>query len=164
MYNYKSRELIGLFLTTIFAYSVTSPHIYGYGGGDHKNQLLLVKHTINEIYLINDWYVNAGTAVNSPRFYYTHLLATHSQLLGVANTFHIFYILASLGILLGIYIFIGEIFDDELSAIIVCGIFLMGQISLPLTPPFPPFASLAGKRLINPALIPSYLALPLLLF
>jgi hypothetical protein len=162
--KYSPKQLTALFIATVSAYVLMSPHIYGYGGGDHKNQLVLVKHTLNGAYLANDWYVNAGTAVTSPRFYYNYLIAIPGQLIGLPATFHILYILVSIGVLWSIYLLISEVFNDELTGVVVCGILLMGKVSIPVTPPFPPFISLAGKQWFPTLLKPSYAALPILIF
>lgn len=137
------------------SYLVTTPSIYKYAVGNQASQLPLVKHAMDPSYLVNDWVVSLRTGITAPKYYYTQTVAFISELIGLPVAVFILYATSLITIIVGIWIFIDEIFNDKLAATITVGLFLSHLATVPIII-YPP--DLGGNHLIQDYLLPSHVA------
>jgi hypothetical protein len=157
--SYSRRQLFILIAVICLAYIITTPPIYRYFVSNQTVHLPIVKNTLNPSYLEADWYVNSANGFDSPRFFYTRLIALLSQVVGLPAAVLLLYILATITTILALWILIHEIFNDALVATITVGITLgLHLVASPLPPP-----NLGGNSLIGSYLDPDKIANPLVL-
>ena len=140
-----------VFLIIFFLISVYIHKFYRYGISDHNEQIPIIMRIIDGTYLINDWFVNQNINF-SPRFFYSVLLSSVSNFLGIPFTYYVIYIATIILLTYSIYRLSNLIFDNKIIPIVILILVL-----------FLPRTSLGGNWLTGSILVPSSIAIPLIL-
>ena len=125
---------------------------YLYGGVNHPEQLALIFREMDAGYLVNDFFVNSASGFG-PRFYYTKLMAAAGSVLPLPLLFFTLYLLVHIGVAA----------VTAFAARDLTGSTVAGLLAVVLAASLTPFHLAYPARVSEPALLPQFLAAPLLL-
>lgn len=125
---------------------------YLYGGVNHPEQLALIFREMDAGYLVNDFFVNSASGFG-PRFYYTKLMAAAGSVLPLPLLFFALYLLVHIGVAA----------VTAFAARDLTGSTVAGLLAAVLVSSLTPFHLAYPARVSEPALLPQFLAAPLLL-
>ena len=148
------RPVLGLAVfAALYGALATALSYYVYGGVNHPEQLALIFRELDSAYLVNDFFVNSGSGFG-PRFYYTQALAAAGAVIPLPLLFFILYLAVQIAVAA-----VTAFAARDLTGSTLAG-FLAAVLAVSLTP-----FHLADypARVIEPALLPHFLATPLFL-
>ena len=125
---------------------------YLYGGVNHPEQLALIFREMDAGYLVNDFFVNSAAGFG-PRFYYTKLLAAAGAAIPLPLLFFTLYLLVHIGVAA----------ITAFAARDLTGSTIAGLLAAVLVSSLMPFHLAYPARVSEAALLPHFLAAPLLL-
>ena len=125
---------------------------YLYGGVNHPEQLALIFREMDAGYLVNDFFVNSAAGFG-PRFYYTKLLAAAGAVIPLPLLFFTLYLLVQISVAA----------ITAFAARDLTGSTLAGLLAVVLVSSLTPFHLAYPARVSEAALLPHFLAAPLLL-
>lgn len=138
--------------SALFGALATALGYYVYGGVNHPEQLALIFRELDSAYLVNDFFLNSGSGFG-PRFYYTRLLAAAGAVIPLPLLFFVLY--------LSVQISVAAV--TAFAARDLTGSTLAGLLAAVLVASLTPFHLAYPARVSEPALLPQFLAAPLLL-
>ena len=144
--------LNGYLLILIVLILVLAVKYGGVGRTDHYEQIPLVKRAIDSNFLKNDWFVNSYENFNV-RFYFVHLMAFLSKIIGLKIAYHLMYVLAIFFSLLAVYKIAFILTKNKKTSILAL---LTGSITASTI--------LGSYDVIKDILVPATLSVPFCLF
>lgn len=124
--NSESILPLSVVVISILSYANLANHsVYIFGYSDQLVHIPIIYHFMHDGWLANDWLVQSKTIVAGPRFYYGHLMASISSLLGLHLGFFLVYSVSFVAIIIGMGRLAADLFESEwVGAIVVVLYFL----------------------------------------
>lgn len=151
--TYNRAGLLAFTAVIAIGYTLTS-RVYQFGLENHNEQFPAIIHLVDPSRYANDVLVTQNAAPGSPRYLYFRLVAGLTELIGLEAAVALLYVIGLAATIGAIYVFSKELFDDSCIALVIVATYLF---------PIADYISLGGNSMIDPYLIPSMVATPLVL-
>lgn len=137
---------------SIFFGILTTLLNYTFGNNDHLEQLPIIYKTLDETYLVNDFFVNSNAGF-SPRYYYALLISFISSVIPIPWLFFTGTLLSNLSVSILTYLSGKELFKDDIAGILAAALIMLV-----------PTISLGSDQVLYASMFtPTTLVLPLIL-